>query len=358
MITSPYYIYAPKYQSNSAGRLVLYKLYDELKNKGFEVYSILKTPCNLDIPRLTNKIINDHFKEKRQPITVYPETTLGNPLCAEFTVRYLLCHNSYFGPDLKNHITNLTYFYSKELIYDNTMPPNILFIPVVNQSIFYKLKKEQKRSGSCYAALKYKYIFNQKVFDLPDNCIEITRGLKNSQTPNEITQLFRSKEYFYCFDNSALALEATLCGCIAILMPNPYLKSAIARTELNDLPGIAWGNTKEEIQKAKETIYLSEENYKKAIALSEKQLNKFITNTQDKAKEKPYNRKVKLKPIDRLVFKDHRPLWFKILIILNIHKIYNRTLSIPVIGKIFLNIKTRFIDKKTAVRIQERLNNR
>ena len=346
--SSPYYIFAPPscHALTSAGVRVMYDLCDKMIQKGFEVYVVLKPSLDKrHIPRVTNKIINQHFEQQRQPIVIYPETIFENPLSAEFYVRYMLCYNDYFGSDLSNDKADLTYFYSKALVFGDLDPNNILFIPVVNRSIFHMLPDKKKRSGSCYAALKYKYYFGQKTFGLPDNCLEITRGLPNSQTTKKVANIFRSRKYFYCFDNSALALEATLCGCVAILMPNPYLQSIIGKDELYGCAGVAWGDSKQEVLKAKETVHLAEENYNKSIKLSNKHVDDFITKTQLQVKAKPYTQKVHLQLKDSFCYSgDTRSsLFFHLL-----RPFYRGLIKLPFLGGVIYKFKCTVLPVKKA----------
>lgn len=70
-----------------------------------------------------------------------------------------------------------------------------------------------KRKGSCFVMRKGKG--REIVHDLSDS-IEIVES-----TPSEyLVQLFNEKKYFYCYDDASfMSLQAALCGCISIVIP-------------------------------------------------------------------------------------------------------------------------------------------
>ena len=111
--------------------------------------------------------------------------------------------------------------------------------------------------------------------------------MPSSQSPKEIGELFRRCEIFYTYENTALAIEATLCGCPTAFLPNPYLDSIIASEELGT-DGYAWGTAPEEINRAKASVSKAVENYRNALKLFETNLDKFIEKTQVYAQNRSY----------------------------------------------------------------------
>ncbi len=288
----PYYIYAPDFVETSAGIKVLYILCDAFNKRGYEAYIIgsKRSSPYLHAPLLTKKPLIRHFLKRLAPIVIYSETLPGNPLKASFFVRYYLCFSNYFGVDLSEDTANMVWAYSKEICTDKLKTDNILFIPIVDRTIF-KLpdaNDEKKRSGACYAALKYNYFHGEKVFGVPEGAIEITRDLPGSQTRQEVAELFQKSKYFYCFDNSALSLEATLCGCVSILMPNKHFSQIIAYTELNGFPGASWGDSPESIKLAEKSIQNANNNYDEILRHVNQAVDDFISQTQEKIQHYKY----------------------------------------------------------------------
>ncbi len=137
----------------------------------------------------------------------------------------------------------------------------------------------RKRSGSCYYAAKYKSVHKGKTFPITANSIEITRGQEDSQTPEAIAEIFQRSEFFYAYENTALALEALLCGCPVILLPNPYFTETIAKEELGT-DGIAWGTDEKEVARALATAGRMVENYARTVEAFWTQLDHFIERSQ------------------------------------------------------------------------------
>jgi hypothetical protein len=135
--------------------------------------------------------------------------------------------------------------------------------------------------------------------------------------PIEIANLFRKSEFFYCYENSSLALEARLCGCPVVLLPNPFFDKVIGGDDLG-MEGIAWGNTPEQVKWAQETVHLAYDKYKSNIDLFWNQLDVFIHDTQALAKKTTYSRKVNFKKelagLDELgIYRQETPLYLRIL---------------------------------------------
>jgi len=219
---------------------------------------------------------------------VYPEIVTGNPYASPCVIRYvpnfpgLLGGNKIYGED------ELCFGFSKTLAEKTSYPENILFIPASDTRIFYPSESSVPRSGTCYYASKYKREHKGELFEITKNSVEITSREPNSQSPREIADLFRRSELFYTYENTALALEATLCGCPAVFLPNKHLESIIASEELGS-DGFAWGDSPEEIARAKTTVHKATKNYKKAIEKFHNSLMRFIHLTQTCVAEKKYS---------------------------------------------------------------------
>ena len=247
-------------------------------------------------PRLTQDAIDLHFSQQKTPVVVYPEVVSGNPLAASCIVRYVLNFPGLLGGSVTYSDSELVYAFSKQLATQCGDPEQVLHMPVIDTAIF-KQNRSLKRKGTCFYASKFQNVHGQKPFDLPVGAVEITRDKHNSQAPQEIAELFNSSEAFYCYENSALAIEAVLCGCPVIFMPSPFLKTPIAVHELG-WDGFAWGASAAEIRRARETVQRGTENYQKTIVLFFKQLNKFIKETQNRAAVLPYRTKLNLQEYD------------------------------------------------------------
>lgn len=292
---APYYIHAPNFSKNSAGIRVLYTLCDQLRRRGYDAYIVGANPLcmipeTLKIRFLDKKVALQHFANGQLPIVLYSEVVHGNSLNAPFYIRYYLNYHKHFGVDLSDDEPNLIYVYSNSINEVDGFDADRLFIPVVKRSVFHLPSHANERSGSCYAAMKFKYFHGQEPFDVPEGSVEITRDLRNSLTTEQVADLFRRCEYFYCFDNTALAIEATLCGCLTVMMPNKYLskESVIAKEEFGGLPGIAWNNSKEEIERAKAELESANQSYEKVLQRTDAEIDAFIVKTQQAVSSAAY----------------------------------------------------------------------
>lgn len=247
-------------------------------------------------PRLTQDGIDLHFTQQKTPVVVYPEIVSGNPLAAPCVVRYVLNYPGLLGGASTYPPDELVYAFSKELANYCGRPEQVLHMPVIDTTVF-KQSGSLKRKGICFYASKFQSVHGQKPFDLPPGAVEITRDKRNSQSPQEIAKLFNGSEAFYCYENSALAIEAVLCGCPAVFMPSPFLKRPIAVQELG-WEGFAWGTNAAELQRARETVQRGSENYQKTIVMFFNQLNNFIKKTQKRAAVLPCRTKLNFQEYD------------------------------------------------------------
>ena len=292
-IRHPYYIYAPPYNSASAGIRALYILADALNRAGAACYiaqSVFEgeassTPANLIAPRLTLEESKRHRAAGLWPITVYPEVVDGNPLRSHASVRYVLNLPGLLGGPKSYSSTEFLYGYGKRLAREIGHPDRSLFIPTIDLESWTD-QPSVERTEVCFYASKYRNVHGAEVFGIPDGAIEITRNLANSPTPEALKDLLRRSKRLYIFENTALAIEAPLCGCPVIMMPNPYLAYPIG-SEDHGMDGIAWGDDEDEIRRATLTVSGMRVGYQKAIDQFPIELINFISATQKYRDSRP-----------------------------------------------------------------------
>ncbi len=307
-VRNPYYIVAANYVRTSAGIKSLHMLCHALNRLGERAYIILHPHypashgVNIDLltPVLTSRVIQTDFERGLTPITIYPETIPGNLFIAPLVVRYVMNFPGLLGGDSKYDPNEILLAYSKNLAESVGCEDSVLFIPASDTNIFTP-EPRQKRSGTCYSAAKYKYHHGGKLFPETKDSVEITRDLPDSPTPSEIADLFRRSELFYCYENSALIIEALLCECPVVMLPNQYLHKAIGELEIGQ-DGIAWGTSPEEIERAKATVIKGKEKYSKLYPEFWRQLDIFISRTQAKAATTPYPTTMRLSYSDKRTF--------------------------------------------------------
>jgi len=214
---------------------------------------------------------------------VYPETITGNPIGGRTIVRYVLNFPGQLAGDSIYAPEEIIFGYSSALAAAGGAPAQVLFIPASNASIFTP-GEPRARQGSCFWAMKYRIVHGAEPLPITADSIEITRDLPDSPEPAAIAELFRRSELFYTYENTALALEAALCLCPTVFLPNPWLTEVIAAKEMG-MDGFAWGPDPAEIARAKETVHLARERYLATYGQFWDQLSSFVSITQLRAAE-------------------------------------------------------------------------
>lgn len=280
----PYVISTPPYLRTSAGVKGLHLLCHCLNTLGHESYvtSDVTNP-NLFTPVVSNDLLDAWHERGITPIVVYPEVIPGNPYGASCVVRYLLNYPGLLGGDSEFNAGEFYVSYAKGM-NPWTKPEEelVLHIPLADNTVFHPSGDNTVRSGTCYYAAKYKDFHHAKTFPITDNSVEITREKPGSQEPPEIAELFRKSKYFYAYENTTLSVEARLCGCPVILLPNEYFTKVIAREEIG-MDGMAWGTDESEIKRAEETLPKFLEDYAKTLEKFWEQLEDFVRKTQEHA---------------------------------------------------------------------------
>lgn len=307
-VRNPYYIVAANYVRTSAGIKSLHMLCHALNRRGERAYMILHPhyPASHGFhtdwltPVLTSRVIQSDFERGLTPITIYPETIPGNLFNAPLVVRYVMNYPGLLGGDIKYDPNEILLAYSKNLADSVGCGDSVLFIPASDTNIFTP-EPRQKRSGTCFSAVKYKYYHGGELFPETRDSVEITRDLPDSPVSVEIADIFRRSELFYCYENSALIIEALLCECPVVMLPNPYLHQSIGEHEIGR-DGIAWGAAPEEIERAKATVIKGKEGYLRLYAEFWRQLDLFISRTQVKATDTPYRAPMRLDYSDKRTF--------------------------------------------------------
>lgn len=286
----PYYIVAPNYIQASAGIKALHMLCHALNRAGETAYLVIHpfyprpeqaTHPYLLTPLLDATRLQRHFDDGVCPITLYSETVRGNPFGAPLVARYLLNFPGLLGGDASFPSEEICIAYSEHIAQASPNVALTLFLPTSDPALFTP-EPPQPRAGSCFYAAKYQEVHGGELFEVTRDSVEITRLRPDSQTPEQIADLFRRSELFYCYENSALIIEALLCGCPVVMLPNTYLEHSIGEDEIG-WDGIAWGTEAAEIARAKATVHRARGNYLACFPRFEEQLRQFIVLTQQRA---------------------------------------------------------------------------
>lgn len=292
----PYYIISPRYIRTSAGVRVLFRLADLINKAGGSAFIYLRPHFNHDNSSspvdvalfLTKDVMDYHFNNQITPIVIYPETFLVDRFSAPVRIRYILNYENLLfknaSLDRDDYLVAYSENIAKKLKTDK--PVGTMFIPVSDGNFYHPPAVENRKGGVFYAA-KYKHHFLGKMFPITDGMPEITKDQLGSQTPGQIRELFQAAEFFYCYEDSALALEAILCGCPVVFLPNEHFKETLGAKEFGGL-GYAWGDSPEQLEHAKVTVKDARERYFFLLKEADQAVKKFIEDTQPLARNAIY----------------------------------------------------------------------
>jgi hypothetical protein len=263
------------YREGDGGINVMYFLAKKLEESGKNVRIY---PCfgNIQNPHY-NKYYNEDF-DITDCIVIYCEGTVGNPLCARYSIRWML---SELGKNVPYEYVyswdkqELVYYFNTENRIENSMLSlkgtvykllPLLIIP----SMFKNKNYSRVKNSTCFTIRKGNHMRKQIDFIHNKNSFEI-----KGQTHIEMLEIFNQYEKFVCYDPATfIMVMAALCGCISIVVPMPniskieWLKTTAAYRYLSNKNidgyyGIAYGI--EDIKWAKSTIHLVEEQWKDII---------------------------------------------------------------------------------------------
>lgn len=290
---SPYYIVSPPYERRSAGIRALHLLCHWLNRAGYPAYihNFLEREGpfarpDLITPLLSPRVALDHLNAGLTPIVVYPEIFAGNPLQAPCVVRYVLNYPGLLGGDRQFDENEMIFAYSQHLAESIGSGAGVLCMPFVDTSVFHMPEPEDSpRVGSCFYAHKF-CKSGGTLFGLPGDAVEILAQSPDAQTPEQIANLFRTCEKFYAFEDTALILEAALCGCPTIIMRSDFFQSPLTLAEYG--PVLALDDDEAEIARARDRLGVVARRHEDVVRQFWRQFEGFVSVTQDRAaRERP-----------------------------------------------------------------------
>ena len=274
-----YVIVAPSFVPNSGGIKVLHRLCHVLNEAGQEAYiwpMLANDRAKFNLNPNYNTAIADTKILKTNPIVVYPEIVIGNPLNARTVVRWLLNKPGAIGGDGIYGDDDIIFYFTKYYA-DKEGPVDLLQILGLADDFFDIFRNYgHARQGSCYVIHKGD---RRKVKHNLNASCEIV-----DITPSEkLADIFNSKIIFYSYDaHTFLSGLAALCGCISIVIPDERVDEAKWRE--TEPYGIGFGMS--DVDHAISTMHLVKPHLQHLEAESYKQLERFIEITQKAAESR------------------------------------------------------------------------
>jgi hypothetical protein len=273
----PYLILAHEYRRTSAGIRVLHKLCHYLNEYGCEAW-------------VTTDVVNDEWTEHvvdqdsihwliDEGIVVYPEVE-SNPLNATRIVRYLL---NVPGRIRQAEFTQgeMTWAYCHLLRDHVPSDDRILFVPVVDEDVFRPCTSVWRNDLHLWWLGKGA---GRRRVPETEGALEITFDWPD--TAEELALLFQTSRLFYSYTlYTAMIIEARLCGCPTIVIPNGWWsREQFAVRTPGGMAGLAWGTSKQELTWAKRTVEGFQYDYHEDVQQFDGQLEQFVQQTQEWAK--------------------------------------------------------------------------
>lgn len=267
-------IYAPPFDPDSGGSIVLHKLCDLLNRSNCEAYIYPAIPSfELNIanfkqlekmigdmslivslsksyktnPDFITPVVESSFGDKAGDdwVVVYPEVTFGNPLNAKNVIRWILYYPGIHTGKIYYNQNELHFYFNKNFktydfpgVVDADLDLRIEHYPF---ELYAKEFKNKNRKGTAYCL--------RKAGDVKINLNQDQDFLIDGKSHQEVANIFGKVEKFVSFDQyTAYSWLAAIAGC----------NSIIHRDELNvnsglvGMDGVAYGD--DDLGRAKETI--------------------------------------------------------------------------------------------------------
>jgi hypothetical protein len=323
---NPFYIISPPYARISSAATVLHLLCHYLNMSGEAAYMVtlpaLKTPlrslphyvslqtkgdfpAGMQVPSVTQEVFTFYDEQKITPIVIYPEN-FDNPLKANFFGRYILNYPGRLAPAYRER-EHFSIAYSKTLADyctdtypDHPQTDDVLYVPTSDLRYWNTRGAAERRRGVCYYARKLQEIHGKTPANVPEGATEILRGDKMSR--DQVRELFWKSETFYCYEDSALATEALLCGCPTAFVPNEHF-SGVPLTA-NELTTDGWwiGHGRDGLDRARTTVHKVEARVHSYMFSVPGRIRELAEKWKEMARQTKYERPVCYPLEPRLVF--------------------------------------------------------
>lgn len=179
-------------------------------------------------------------------VVVYTETMRRNPLHAKNVVRWFLFYNRFPGDTHWYNPGDLFFSYRKEFNDPKLNPEGRLLKIFHFDSDLYKQTNFGERHGNCYVVRK-----GSSRSDLPKS---FDGPVIDNLRETEKVKILNQCERCYLYDTQTFyASIAALCGCIPIVVPEPGKTKKDYVKDDDYIPGVAYGDTPEEIDYAVQT---------------------------------------------------------------------------------------------------------
>ena len=264
-----FYRLARSYTETSAGVRAMHLLCDRINRLGQPAYLVpvdryFETSPRLLTPILTKSLRDAHSSKNLRTISIQDESINGNPLRTDLSIRWLLNHPGLLAGKKKSSVT-------MNFVYANEIEPGLprLFVNTIDYLFYENHSRREERPIKLFYAGKLRSLGVS--VDVPAGSIEIFRDGAKRQSRQELRELFSQASVLYLAEDSAIALEAAICGCPTVHMKELFQKPALS-TEDGGV-GLSSSDSPSELAKTD----LSEVAMRRHIAGLELRTNKDVS---------------------------------------------------------------------------------
>ncbi len=254
-------IWAPIYNDNSGGVIVLHKLASMLRDMGHIALiwpepkpsrHELKSLCGwVKLAKWIKFLIKNFLKKRRintrydlqiakeldivGAVVIYPEVVAGNPLNSRCVIRWLLNKPGVINGVKEFGGEDLFFYYHKHFNDWELNPHEDRHLNVLElMTDVYQKTNDGDRKEQCYMVRKGR----NRALDYHDASAREVDGLTHA----ELAKVFNECKYFICYDLYTMYCRyASMCGCIPIVVPQEGLSREEWRPEVENRYGIAYG---------------------------------------------------------------------------------------------------------------------
>lgn len=259
------------YHKFIGGCRIQHKLCHLLNEMGQEAYvTASKTNPQWNTPRYDGSGF-----DKENTVVIYPECISENKLDAKHVVRWILYHQV-ADYDSSDYVFKLHEHYHTK----NNKCDGFLEIFDYDLSNWKNLKKPRTNDMIAFRKGKWKKDFVKLDYD---NWL-IYDIYEKHEDEDLLCEVMNSCNNFMCFDDSSfIPIQAVMCGCQTMVVPNPNLNAKQFRTLFPAMKyGIAYGDSPYEINRAKLTAHLVKDHIEKINDSSKESTEKFVEYWKNK----------------------------------------------------------------------------
>lgn len=195
--------------------------------------------------------------------------------------------------------------YCETTYTDRAAPLRVLFLPTCDLN-YWVPDDTATRSGTCYYAGKLRHIHGGAPEGLPYECREIKRASEMSKA--EVRRIFQQSTAFYCYEDTALAIEAILCGCPTVFVPNRYFDGKpLAAEELGNA-GWCIATDTDGLDQATKSVGQFRARVATSIAAAPQAISAFALEAKLRVAQQPYAGTIKYPYEPKMVFFDKQSL--------------------------------------------------